>query len=193
MADGSEDKQMTRRDFLRLALRGAGLFALGTVFGLAWNRRRTGRTVWQIDPSKCTACGLCATQCVLEPSAVKCVHDFAMCGYCDRCTGFFDPKTHELKEGAENQLCPMGAIQRRFVEDPYHEYHVDEARCIGCGRCSRGCEDYGNGSLYLQVRHDLCLNCNQCRIASNCPADAFMRVPAGGPLYVKKSEWKARA
>jgi len=33
----------------------------------------------------------------------------------------------------------------------------------------------------LQVRHDLCDNCNECAIARNCPAEAFVRVPAKTP------------
>ncbi|HPT09269.1 MAG TPA: 4Fe-4S binding protein, partial [Bacteroidales bacterium] len=45
--------------------------------------------VWQLDPSLCTHCGQCATACVMTPSAVKCVHVYAMCGYCDLCGGYF--------------------------------------------------------------------------------------------------------
>jgi len=38
-----------------------------------------------------------------------------------------------------------------------------------------------NGSLYLQVMQDRCLNCNECAIAVACPTQAIGRVPAGGP------------
>ena len=64
------DKEQTRRDFLRTALRGASLAAMGGLVGLGWFRRGEG-SVWQIDPAKCTSCGSCATACVLEESAVK--------------------------------------------------------------------------------------------------------------------------
>ena len=70
--------------------------------------------VWQIDPYKCIACGNCATHCVLEDSAVKCMHVHAICGYCRICFGFFDPEPFELTEGAENQICPTGAIERKL-------------------------------------------------------------------------------
>ena len=141
--------------------------------------------VWQIDPSKCIACGNCATYCVLDDSAVKCVHSFPMCGYCDLCTGYFRPSPIALNSGAENQLCPTGAIRRTFVEEPYFEYTIDEPLCIGCGKCVKGCNAFGNGSLYLQVRHDRCQHCNECAIAAACPSQAFRRVPADDP-YLQK-------
>lgn len=141
--------------------------------------------VWQLDPAKCIQCGRCATNCVLTPSAVKCTHVYAMCGYCDLCGGYFKPGTKTLTTAAENQLCPTNAIKRRFIEDPFFEYRIDEPLCIGCGKCVKGCGAFGNGSLQLQVRHDRCVNCNQCSIARSCPADAFSRVPAGKPYTFK--------
>ena len=183
-----DDVKVTRRAFLRDIARGAGLVGVGGAFGLIARGAREadpGGTVWQIDPDKCMACGNCATRCVLTPSAVKCVHAFAMCGYCELCTGYFEPEPNALNTGAENQLCPTGAIQRSFVEDPYYEYAIDEDLCIGCGRCVKGCNAFGNGSLFLQVRHDRCLNCNECSIAAACPAEAFRRVPLAHPYLLK--------
>lgn len=142
-------------------------------------------TVWQIDPAKCLRCGLCATECVLQQSAVKCVHAYAMCGYCQLCTGYFVPDPNDLNTAAENQLCPTAAIKRAFVEDPYYEYTIDESLCIGCAKCVEGCTRFGNGSLHLQVRHDRCVNCNECSIARVCPGDAFVRLPADEPYLLK--------
>ena len=175
----------TRRDVLRLGLFGAWLAGLGATGGLLAKRTQTAKLVWQIDPNKCTQCGKCATNCVLKESAVKCVHAFAMCGYCDLCTGYFDAEPNALNTGAENQLCPLGAIQRTFIEDPYYEYKIDEPLCIGCGKCVKGCSMFGNGSLFLQVRHDRCVHCNECSIAAACPAQAFVRVPASKPYLLK--------
>ena len=110
-----------------------------------------------------------------------------MCGYCQLCTGYFEPDPIDLNTGAENQLCPAGAIIRTFVEDPYYEYTIDERLCIGCAKCVDGCNRFGNGSLYLQVRHDRCVNCNECSIARVCPADAFRRVPVSQPYLLKKT------
>jgi electron transport complex protein RnfB len=90
-----------------------------------------------------------------------------------------------VDSAAENQLCPTSAIVRTFVEDPYYEYTIDEDLCIGCGVCVKGCASFGNGSLYLQVKHDLCVNCNECAIARACPAHAFRRVPADQPYILK--------
>jgi electron transport complex protein RnfB len=144
--------------------------------------------VWQLDPAKCIQCGRCATNCVLTPSAVKCTHVYAMCGYCDLCGGYFKPGTSTLTTAAENQLCPTNALKRHFIEEPFFEYTIDEELCIGCGKCVKGCGAFGNGSLQLQVRHDRCVNCNHCSIARNCPAEAFSRVPAGDPYLLKKFE-----
>jgi Na+-translocating ferredoxin:NAD+ oxidoreductase subunit B len=202
----------TRRDFLNTVIRGGILAGLTFLGGGLLLRSRKGdqcgfdfacgscprsddcslpeaganrQLVWQLDPAKCIQCGRCATNCVLSPSAVKCTHVFAMCGYCDLCGGYFKPDTKILTTGAENQLCPTNALKRRFVEDPFFEYTIDEKLCIGCGKCVKGCGAFGNGSLQLQVRHDRCVNCNQCSIDRNCPAEAFSRIPAKDPYLLK--------
>ena len=151
------------------------------------------RFVWQIDPTKCTQCGRCATECVINPSAVKCVHAFKMCGYCKLCFGYFQPGAAKLDEGAENQLCPTGAIDRRFIEEPYFQYEIEEDLCIGCAKCVKGCNAFGNGSLFLQVRHDICLNCNECAIAKACPSMAFKRVPSDTPYIWNGEETENKA
>ena len=182
----NETTSPTRRRFLKTCVGGAAGAVLGGV-ALAASRGgvRSVRQVWQIDPESCVQCGKCATECVLPISAVKCVHNFSMCGYCNLCFGYFEADAPSLDAGGENQICPTGAIQRRFLEDPYYEYSIDEDLCIACGRCVKGCNDFGNGSLYLQVRHDLCVHCEECAIARNCPVDAFRLVPADAP-YIKK-------
>ena len=205
----TDNKKTTRRDFLCGLARYLSLGALGVFGATLWRRGkisgcRTGgacgrcpdRTtcvdagppgagstsyVWQLDPMKCIQCGRCATACVLSPSAVKCVHAYAVCGYCELCFGYFQPEAKALNENAENQLCPTGAIVRTFVEDPYYQYTINEPLCVGCGKCVKGCGSFGNGSLFLQVSHDRCVNCNECAIARACPADAFRRVPAAQP------------
>ena len=183
-----DEEKITRRQVLSNGIRGASLLGLGGLGGVLAARARAAQTVWQIDPMVCVACGNCATYCVLQPSAVKCVHAFAMCGYCDLCTGFFEPEPNALNTGAENQLCPTAAIERTFIEDPYYQYTIDEKLCNGCGKCVKGCNAFGNGSLFLQVRHDRCLNCNQCAIATACPSGAFKRVPADHPYLFKGAD-----
>ena len=181
-----------RRRFLGEGLRAAGAMGFGGLaVALVAKKGLAGDTVWQLDPYKCVACDRCATECVLDVSAVKCVHNFEMCGYCELCTGYFEPEPNALNSGAENQLCPTGAIVRKFIEEPYHEYTIDEHLCIGCGKCVKGCSAFGNGSLYMQVCHDLCVNCNECAIAAACPAEAFQRVPASKPYLLKSNEGKS--
>jgi len=182
----NQNDRTDRRRFLGNAAYLGGAVALGgTATVLAAFRAGRVDTVWQIDPNKCIACGNCATYCVLDPSAVKCVHSFPMCGYCDLCTGYFEPDPVALNSGAENQLCPTAAITRTFIEEPYYEYRIDEDKCIGCGKCVKGCNAFGNGSLYLQVWHERCKNCNECSIAVACPSRAFVRVPADDPYLLR--------
>jgi electron transport complex protein RnfB len=179
-------KSISRRDFLKYGLRamlGLGAAAAG---GYALLNFRTSTSYWQLDPAKCIQCGRCATHCVLSPSAVKCVHAFAICGYCDLCSGYFRQPPLALDTAAENRLCPTSAIKRTFVEDPYYEYTIDHSLCIGCGKCVKGCASFGNGSLFLQVMHDRCVNCNECNIAKTCPAHAFTRLPASSPYLLKQ-------
>ena len=66
-----------------------------------------------------------------------------------------------------------------------HDDIIDEDLCIGCAKCVKGCASFGNGSLHLQIRHDLCNNCNECSIARLCPSDAISRVPVDEPYQIK--------
>jgi len=187
---------LDRRRVLRGGVCLAGAAGLGSAAGWLMRRLPQEPLVWQIDPDLCIACRNCETHCVLDVSAVKAVQCFALCGYCDVCTGFFPTENYELETGAENQLCPTGAIRRRFVEEQggvrFFEYTIDEKLCIGCGKCVKGCR-LMNGSLYMQVRHDLCVNCNECAIAVACPTQAFVRVPATSPNLLGKEARKAVA
>jgi len=187
-----KDAKVTRREAIRKGALAAGAVAVGGTAALLVRHPSADGMVWQIDPAKCIQCGNCATYCVLEPSAVKCVHAFILCGYCELCFGYFQPGVEPPRTldvaGAESQLCPTGAIKRRWIEGPLYEYTIDEALCIGCGKCVKGCTLHGNGSLFLQVRHDRCLNCNECSIAAACPSGAYTRVPADQPYLLKGKE-----
>lgn len=183
-----DDENTGRREFLsKMGRVGVGIGLLGAgAAALAQSER--DNLVWQIDPYKCTMCGRCATQCVLPVSAVRCVHNHEMCGYCDLCFGYLLPGHTERNEAAENQVCPVGAITREFIEDVYYEYKIIDEDCIGCSRCVKLCTHSGNGSLFLQVKQERCLNCNDCAIARACPADAFRRVPASQGYILKHRE-----
>jgi Na+-translocating ferredoxin:NAD+ oxidoreductase subunit B len=178
-------KSKNRREFIQSGMRLSLALALGSVSGLALSKVIKDDYVWQIDPFECTQCGRCATDCVMTPSAVKCVHAYDLCGYCDLCGGYFKPDANQLSTAAENQLCPTAAIERRFIEEPYFEYIINEDLCIGCAKCVEGCTAFGNGSLHLQIIHDICLNCNECAIARVCPSNAIKRVKSSEAYYIK--------
>jgi electron transport complex protein RnfB len=104
------------------------------------------------------------------------------------CGGYLVPGAKARNTGAENELCPVGALKRTFVEEPFYQYTITEDLCVGCAKCVKGCDAFGNGSLYLQVKQDLCANCNECSIARNCPSGAFSRVAANDPYLLKTRE-----
>lgn len=160
--------------------------------------------------------GRCSTECVLPRSAVRAVNDFGVCGYCFICPAYFDVSSDvytyqeaqrlgpypdgTTREGTHKKiLCPQDAIVRRVVgmvdpHDPYNnffEYAIDETRCNGCGLCVEACKPpAGNASLRLEVRHNLCVDCNQCAIAARCPTSAFYRssLIAETPGYAPKAK-----
>ncbi len=185
---GKNNKSKNRREFLQSGVRLSLALALGGVSGISLSKAITDDYVWQIDPFLCTQCGRCATECVMNPSAVKCVHAYQLCGYCDLCGGYLKPDSNARTTAAENQLCPTAAIERKYIEEPYFEYVINEDLCIGCAKCVKGCTSFGNGSLHLQIIHDICLNCNECSIARNCPSDAIKRVKAS-EAYNIKGNW----
>jgi electron transport complex protein RnfB len=185
MENKEGNKTNQRREFIRSTARITLALGIGGMGGVVLSKSTKDEWVWQIDPFLCTQCNRCAEECVLTPSAVKCVHSFDLCGYCDLCGGYFKPGVTNLNTGAENQLCPSSALQRTFIEEPFFQYTIDETLCIGCAKCVKGCSSFGNGSLNLQIRHDLCLNCNQCTIARLCPSDAISRVSSAQPYRFK--------
>ena len=190
MTDQKPDKIINRREFVKKGLGTAAGVSLAGVAGVLSFNSTTEELVWQLDPSICVQCEKCSTSCVLHESAVKCVHSYSMCGYCDLCSGYLQPGAKSRDTGAESQLCPTGALKRTYVEDPYFEYVIDEELCIGCAKCVKGCGSFGNGSLYLQVKHDRCVNCNVCSISRVCSSQAFTRVPASKPYILRGDEIK---
>jgi electron transport complex protein RnfB len=186
----ADKEPVSRREFL-LSLAKAGIGAALGLTGLksALDASASGRlkdTVWQIDPHLCIQCGRCGKHCILRPSAVKCVHAYDVCGYCDLCGGYFSQTARAYTTGAENRLCPVSAIKRTYVEDPFFQYTIDEKLCVGCAKCVAGCSAFGNGSLFLQIRHDRCANCNSCSAARECPAGAISRVSRKSPYILKR-------
>lgn len=190
MAENNSNNGMKRRDFIKSGIQTVAGLTVGGIGGIVIARSSEDDTVWQIDPDVCVQCERCSLNCVLDLSAVKCVHAYSMCGYCDLCSGYLEPGAKSRDTGAESQLCPVGAIKRTYVEEPYFEYTIDEELCIGCGKCVKGCGAFGNGSLHLQIRHDRCMNCNECSIGRSCPSGAIKQISAKNPYLMRGEEGK---
>jgi len=183
-----------RREVLGHAARGAALLGLAGLTGvLAVKANKT--YAWTIDTGMCInsklgalgveICELCATDCVLTLSAVRAVNEFSECGRCYICPAYYDVTSAVGSDGLPSKkLCPRDAIERKEIgwvdpDDPannFYEYTINEKLCNGCGRCVMGCkEPAGLGSIRLEVRHNVCLDCNRCSIATACPEEAYDR------------------
>jgi electron transport complex protein RnfB len=182
-------EKSSRREFFDRSFRIVGLAGLGGAATLL-ARRAASNTVFQVDPSKCVACDLCRTSCVLSHSAVKAVNEFNKCGYCQLCPAYYDVTSQPDDMGLPTgKVCPQDALKRKVVgkvdtEDPnnnYYEYTVDESLCDGCGKCVKACKPpAGNGALRLEVRFNRCLECDECSIKIVCPENAFVRISTPG-------------
>ncbi len=186
---------LSRRELLDHAARGAALVGIGGLSAYLVAKRASGEGAWQLDCDLCintklglvnvAACDKCATECVLALSAVRAVNEHSLCGRCYICPAYFDIKSAVGPDGLPSaKLCPRDAITRKPIgefdpKDPansYYEYVIDETKCNGCGKCVMGCkEPAGLSSIRLAVRHNLCLRCNRCSIAQACPAQAYDR------------------
>jgi len=182
-------EKKSRRQFIDLSLRIAGLTGIGAATAVLTNRAAKS-SVFQVDPSLCAACDLCRTSCVLSQSAVKAVNEFTKCGYCQLCPAYYDVASQPDENGLPTgKTCPQDALKRRVVgeideEDPnnnYYEYTIDEELCDGCGKCVKVCKPpAGNGSLHLEVRYNRCDECSSCAIQLVCPENAIVRIPVPG-------------
>ena len=182
-------EKSSRREFIERSLRVAGIAGIGGAAAIL-TRRAASNSVFQVDPSRCIACDLCRTSCVLNHSAVKAVNDFKACGYCQLCPAYYDVASMPDDTGLPTgKVCPRDALKRRVVgevdeEDPYnnyYEYTVDEELCDGCGKCVKTCQPpFGNGSLRLEIRYNLCYECDSCTIQRACPEDAVVLIPTPG-------------
>jgi len=137
---------------------------------------------WQINPDACIQCDLCEKTCVRRPSAVKVVNDQKKCSNCVACYGHLcDLKTPSgLIASTDKLVCPHQALQRTHFSgglDGAYLYTIDADRCTGCAKCARECNIHGSKSMFLIIRPDLCLGCNECAIARVCPGKAIERVP----------------
>jgi electron transport complex protein RnfB len=187
-------EEYTRREVLGHVARGAALAGLAGTAGVLWTKANK-TYAWSIDPDLCLDsklgvvnveyCELCATECVLALSAVRSVNEFSKCGRCYVCPAYYKITSAVGPDGLPTEkVCPRDAIKREAIgwidpDDPannFYEYIIDEEKCNGCGRCVLECkEPAGLGSIKLEVRHDVCLDCNRCSIAAACPEDAYER------------------
>ncbi len=180
----------TRRDFLRIAGHAAGGVALAGAAARIFSAPaddavfipQARRFAWQIDPGKCLSCGTCETACVRKPSAAKAINDPKKCSNCVVCYGHIKNlhiESEKIDSDGE-RICPRDAVLRKNFcggVDGMFIYSHDHAKCTGCAACVKKCNEEGSASMFMVIRPDLCLGCNECAIAFACPHNAIERIP----------------
>lgn len=180
----------SRRNFLRIAGQvGGGAALLGAMARICSPAAddavfipQKRRFAWQIDPDKCLSCGTCEIACVRKPSAAKAINDPKKCSNCVVCYGHIKNKhiASELIDSEGERICPHDAVLRKNFcggIDGMFLYSHNHANCTGCATCVKHCNEEGTGSMFMIIRPDLCLGCNECAIAVSCPHDAIERIP----------------
>ncbi|MCF0258696.1 MAG: 4Fe-4S binding protein [Erysipelotrichaceae bacterium] len=66
-------------------------------------------------------------------------------------------------------ICPLGAFYALFNKISFYQYHVDEKKCISCGKCSRACKM--DVDITKNAAATECIRCGECKKA--CPAQAI--------------------
>jgi len=182
--------ERSRRNFLRIAGNGVGAAALAAVGVRVFSPPaedsvfipQARRFAWQIDPEKCRYCGICETACVRKPSAAKALNDQKKCSNCVVCYGHItDLRIASDKVDSDGErICPRDAVLRKNFSGGINGmflYSHNHADCIGCAKCVEACNVHGPKSMFMVVRPDLCLGCNECAIAVACPHEAVERIP----------------
>lgn len=181
---------MKRRNYLRTVGHLFGVSVLGAATARVFSPpseeaafiAQGRRFAWQINPDLCRQCGICETACVRKPSAVKAFNDPKKCSNCVVCYGHITNKyidSDKIDRDGE-RVCPVNAVTRTNFSggiDGMFLYEPDPRRCIACGKCVKRCNNHGTGSMFLAIRPDLCLGCNECAIAIACPHGAIERIP----------------
>ena len=108
-----------------------------------------------------------------------------MCGRCNLCFGYFEPKPAAIDTGAENQLCPAGAIIRQSLGDPLYEFTINERLCIGCGKCVRGLHGLRQRVAATASASRPLPELQPMFHRPGMPFPAFVRVPAHAPYLLK--------
>ncbi len=66
-------------------------------------------------------------------------------------------------------LCPLGAFYALFNKFSLLSYHVDQDKCISCGKCSRICKM--DVDITKNNAHTECIRCGEC--LKSCPTHAI--------------------
>ena len=81
---------------------------------------------------------------------------------------------------------PTGPMLRGEDDGPVADRAAGQRAAAAVAEAAKGrSTDPEAHRLFLQARHDRCLNCNECSIARSCPADAYRRVPVATPYILK--------
>ena len=138
MESNDSKNKVNRREVMRVSLNTVAGPHHRRCIGHAYSKVETPKR-WsgKLDPKRLYSMRKnVSTNCVLAAIGSKNVFTpFRCVVIAIYAAGILNPVRYPVDTGAESQLCPTGAIQRKFIEDPYFQYTIDEELCIGCGKC----------------------------------------------------------
>jgi len=135
------EKQMNRRDFLKVAATGAAVVAgakiikvVGASEGAAPSRRQWAMV---IDQSKCVGCGFCVNACRAHNDIPPDItwNPIYEAGEVDGRQVYLPRPCMHCEEAPCEEVCPVGATYHR----PDGIVMMDYDKCIGCRYCIVAC------------------------------------------------------
>lgn len=187
------DKEMTRRQFLKMSGKGMAGLALSSsllsLFGVTRAEVEAGAVsviptadaVLVANGARCTGCRRCEMNCSLLNdgkvmpfiSRVKVTRNLyhGNDGKEGGIFGNFDytPDTcHQCEDPACMKACPMGAISARESDGVRV---IDQEKCVGCGACVQACPFHMPTIDPETKKSTKCVSCGYC--AANCPCGAL--------------------
>lgn len=194
MKEGFLDKQMTRRQFLKISGKSlAGLTVSATLlslFGCSQQEIDDEQVAtWAlpqgllvVNQAKCTGCERCEINCTLANDGVvstyisrvkvsRNLHMHGKDGMYNNNFTYYPDTCRQCEDPACGNACPQQAI----ITNDQGTRVVDQSKCVGCGACVQACPWHMPTVNPATGKSSKCIACGAC--AQGCPSGALQIVP----------------